>query len=75
MITTQDAAQEVYINNCRYIPANTKIPDEALKLLAQVYSVLWTEAYYDPYNEDTRKFATPLADIMTQINKLIKFKQ
>ncbi len=48
---------------------------EVFLLLNEVYGRLWCEAYYDPYNEITRKFAEPLSDKLSQVNKLLGFKK
>jgi hypothetical protein len=42
--------------------------------LSEVYGKLWAEACYDPMNESTRKFASPLAVIMQKLNEDLKFK-
>lgn len=66
---------EVRINDTPYVPRNTVIPDRALRLLKEVYAGLWMEAYYDPTNESTRKFAEPLADKMVELNSILHFKK
>lgn len=48
---------------------------EANKLLHDVYQVLWCEAYYDPTNDLIMKFAKPLADKMTEANKILGYKK
>jgi hypothetical protein len=53
----------------------TELEAEARRLLSEVYGCLWTEAYYDPDSEDTRKFAQPLAEKMSRLNELLKFKR
>lgn len=65
----------VVIDGVHYVAADPPpFLDEAAKLLAEVYGVLWTEANYDPINESTRKFAKPLADKMMEANKLLGFR-
>jgi len=66
----------VNIDGVKYIPAIERpLEQEAIKLLSEVYGRLWTEAYYDPMNESTRKFSKPLSDKMSKLNKLLKFKE
>jgi hypothetical protein len=55
------------------------LPDQMLskkhiELMDKLYGVLWMEAHYDPSTEATKKFATPLSDIMAELNKDLKFK-
>lgn len=50
------------------------IHDEAFRLLREVYSALWTEAYYDPYSEDTKAFARPLVEKMKRVGELLGFR-
>jgi hypothetical protein len=65
----------VVIDGIHYVPATSKpLKAEEKRLLAEVYGKLWTEAYYDPWNEDTKKFAQPLADMMTKLNDMLRFK-
>lgn len=67
---------EVNIDGVRYVPSRKRpLHDEERKLLSEVFGQLWTEAYYDPTNESTRKFAQPLADKMSELNKLLGFKK
>ena len=54
----------------KYKDDNAKL----LMLLNEIYSVLYTEAYYDPTNEQLQKFAKPLADKMKEINDMVCFK-
>ena len=67
---------KVEIDGIEYVRGPAAIDAEAHKLLNDIYGTLWCEAYYDPtYGEVTRNFAKPLADKMTQLNKLLKFKR
>lgn len=66
---------EVMIDGKRYVPADMSPPAEAMKLLAQVYGRLWTEAYYDAFNKSTEDFARPLAELMSKANDVLGFKQ
>ena len=66
--------REVLIDGVRYVPAEEHPAEEAMKLLRDVYGSLWIEAYYDPTNEMTRRFAQPLADKMRDANKVLGFK-
>jgi hypothetical protein len=48
---------------------------EVKKLLREVYGILWAEAYYDPYNEETEKLALRVVEKMARLNELLKFKE
>ena len=73
-IEFESEAREVIIDGVRYMP-ETELQAEARQLLVDVYGALWTEAFYDPYNESTKNFAEPLANKMNRINKLLAFKK
>lgn len=49
--------------------------DELFNLLNEIYGRLWTEGYYDPDCEATRKFARPLSDKMGRVNEILGFKK
>jgi hypothetical protein len=68
-------ATHVLINGRKYIPEDIHPQKEILKLLSEVYAVLWAEAFYDPFNESTKKFATPLAEKMMIINTELCFRE
>ena len=55
-------------------PVMPKLTDSEKALLSKVYGRIWTEAYYDPYNEETKKFALSLAPLMAMLNDTLKFK-
>jgi hypothetical protein len=66
----------VVLDGIHYVPAERPpLLEDAAKLLAEVYGVLWTEVCYDPTNEHTREFAKPLLDKMAEANKLLGFRQ
>lgn len=46
-----------------------------MKELSALYGAIWTEAKYDPYNEDTRTFAARLLPMIQAANKILRFKQ
>jgi hypothetical protein len=53
-------------------------PDEVkplFKALSELESKLWCEAFYDPYNEHTRKFAKELMPFMDEVKKILQFKK
>ena len=64
----------VVIDGINYV-AETELQKETRLLLCDIYGTLWTEAYYDPDSEETRKFAKPIADKMTELNKILGFKK
>ena len=65
---------EVNIDGVRYVPADDKPEEEALKILATVYGMLWMENV-DPTSEEIAAFAIPLAKVMGEANKILKFKK
>lgn len=56
-------------------PKPGKREQEMADLLHDMYCRLWTEAFYDPDNEATKKFAKPLAEILMGANEVLKFKK
>lgn len=66
---------EVRIDGVLYVRADQQPMESAMNLLREVYGALWGEAYYDAYNERTRDFAKPLADKMSEANKILRFKK
>jgi hypothetical protein len=68
---------KIMIDGVEYVPVTKAMGGdytEAMRLLAQVYGVLWTESYYDPYNESTKNFAIPLSEKMERANAILRFK-
>lgn len=68
----------VIIDGVVYVEQTEKqrvIDEEVTQLLSAVYGRLWAEAYYDPYNEMMQDFAIPLADKMSRLNEILKFKK
>lgn len=45
------------------------------ELLDKMYGILWMDAYYDPKSEEIREYAKPLADILSELNKDLHFKE
>ena len=66
---------EVAINGVEYVPKHTVIPDEAIAILIEVYSVLWAEGHYDPLTEAVGKVCRPLSDKMMRLNELLHFRK
>jgi len=66
--------REVIIDGVRYRP-ETEMEAEAKRLLSQISAALWAEAYYDPFNDSTKRFAAPLADKMKRLNELLGFRK
>lgn len=56
------------------IERENHLTPEAKQILGYVYGALWAEGYYDALNESTEKFARPLADKMSRLNEILKFK-
>jgi hypothetical protein len=67
------APHKVEIDGVAYV-RREPTEEATLRLLAEVYGALWTEAHYDPANESTRRFAEPLAAKMREANKTLRFK-
>lgn len=55
--------------------AEAALAEDARTLLSQVYGTLWAEAYYDGGSDELMKFAQPLADKMSALNDILKFKK
>lgn len=65
---------EVVIDGIRYYKRDI-IDDEVVGILNHLYTVLWSEAYYDPTTESIGKFAKPLSDKMRRLNEILKFRK
>lgn len=46
-----------------------------MRELSALYGDIWTEAVYDPFNEDTRRFAQRLLPMIQAANKILHFKK
>lgn len=55
-------------------PIRLCLTDRQKELLDKIYGILWMDAYYDPQSEEIRKYAKPLADMMSELNKDLHFK-
>ncbi len=49
--------------------------EQLFKALRLLSGMIWAEAFYDPYNESTQKFARRLDPHMEEVAKIIKFKK
>jgi hypothetical protein len=56
------------------IPTQYVLSKKEIKLLNDLYSILWTEGYYDAQNKQIEEFCKLLSDIMTELNKTLHFK-
>jgi hypothetical protein len=65
---------KVLIDDILYRP-ETEIEVETGKLLCSIYGIVWAEAYYDPYNEDTQRFALRIVDKIGRLNEILHFKE
>jgi hypothetical protein len=45
------------------------------KILNEIYGTLWMDAYYDPPSAEIQKYAKPIADKLSVLNKTLKFKE
>jgi hypothetical protein len=57
------------------IPPATTLTDRQKEILNKVYGILWMDAYYDPESEAIQKYAKPLADLLSELNGELHFKQ
>jgi hypothetical protein len=64
----------VEIDGVRYHPEQL-LEKRAMELLNEIYGSLWAEAFYDPFNDSTQKFAIPLSEKMTELNAILHFKK
>ena len=46
-----------------------------MKALSELYSIIWTEACYDAYNEHTEKLCRRLLPYIQEANTIIGFKK
>jgi hypothetical protein len=67
--------REIIIDGVEYVPKATIIPEECLKAFGEIYGLVWTEACYDPYNEQTRKFAKKVWPHVLLINEALKIRK
>lgn len=50
------------------------LSDECKRLLSDLYERIWCDAFYDCFNESTRKFARELNPMIARLNEILKFK-
>lgn len=50
-------------------------PSEFMDALKKVDGLIWIEAFYDPTNESTQKFARELSPYMKTLNGILGFKK
>lgn len=48
---------------------------EETDILNKIYQELWMEANYDRTTDEIQKFAKPLSDMMSKLNKTLQFKK
>jgi hypothetical protein len=46
-----------------------------MQALRSLYSIIWPEACYDPFNKDTEAFAQRLLPHIQQANEILQFKK
>lgn len=56
-------------------PISLCLTDRQRYLLNKVYGTLWMDAFYDPPTAEIAKYAKPLADLMTELNSGLHFKE
>ena len=57
------------------LAARVSVDDDDMGHLFRLYSLIWTEANYDPDSEQTRKFATRLLPHIKALNEKFHFKK
>jgi hypothetical protein len=65
---------KVLIDGVKYRP-ETPLEAEVIHQLRCLYAALWTEAYYDPENKDTKAFAMDTVKYIQRLNEILKFKE
>lgn len=66
---------EIEIDESKYGLLCKKEEAETVKKnLCHLYGIIWSEARYDPYNEHTQKFADRMLPLISDLNKILKFK-
>lgn len=47
---------------------------KVLKLLSDLYGLIWVEAVYDPNTKETEEYSRRLLPIIQELNGILKFK-
>ena len=67
--------KKMVIDGTTYIAAeSTHFNSEVMKLLSSLYGKIWTEACYDPDNDESRRFALRCLQDIQKLNELLGFK-
>ena len=72
---TNAFAKQLITNHFDRHPQEVVLPEEAKELLNSIYCDLWMDAYVDMMNNKTKEFSKPIADKMTKLNEILKFKK
>lgn len=70
-----DRLAEKLKQNIDELKARCKVSDEAMTNMSLLYSLIWTEACYDPMNESTERFAKKLLPHIQALNAEFRFKR
>lgn len=56
-------------------PISLCLTERQRELLNKIYGTLWMDAYYDPSSLEIQQYAKPLADMMSELNQDLHFKE
>lgn len=62
-------------NNIETLESRISVSDEAIKNMCKLYSIIWTEACYDSYNNKSRETAQRCLPFIQALNNEFKFKK
>ena len=48
---------------------------KAFECLDKLYGKIWTECRYDPYNEETEKYANSLLPLIQEASEILGFRE
>lgn len=66
---------KITIDGVDYVPRDSVISDNAMKLLNDIYASIWCEAVYDASSEQVEKFAVTLMKPLRALNDELGFKK
>lgn len=58
-----------------HLEARVQIDDECVKQLSKLSGMIYTEAFYDPFNEKTQEFAQTLWPVIDALNAKLHFRK
>lgn len=63
------------IDAIRELQSRTVVSQDVLKILVEMYALIWCEAIYDSTSVSTREFASKLLPLIQAVNAELKFKK